>query len=301
MAKQQTLVIHIDDFQWADVDSVQLIHALLRPPRPPSLLLVLSIRNDLGDCDVLRALDESEVIGQGAATRVELGPLSQSEAQELAISLARTRKASPQAPLRDRWSETIALRAGGNPFFVAQLVFSEDSQVSGDSDLAPVVRKRLDRLDPRARAVLEVIAVSGGPISKRLALSLCPGSSNEDIDGLRDQALIVGDHNDASEDSLLETAHDRVRAVAREAIDEAGARRSRPRSASTCSTRAGANRAASWSFRSRIVQRGHPLARGSGTTRGASRSRGSTSKPVSERWVRPRMRWRARTSIAATS
>jgi hypothetical protein len=221
VAEQQPLIIQIDDFQWADVDSVQLIHALLRPPRPPRLLLVLSIRNDLGECDVLRALDESEVIGHDAALRLELGPLSQSEAQELALSLARaSHKAAPHVSHgRDRWSETIALRAGGNPFFVAQLVFSEDSQVSGDSDLAPVVRKRLDRLDPRARGVLEVIAVSGGPLSKRLVLSLCPGASDQDIDGLRELGLIVGDRNDVSEDTLLETAHDRVRAVAREAID----------------------------------------------------------------------------------
>ena len=42
LSARKPLVISIDDFQWADVDSVRLINSLVRPPHPPALLVMLA-------------------------------------------------------------------------------------------------------------------------------------------------------------------------------------------------------------------------------------------------------------------
>lgn len=41
-----TLVIHIDDMQWSDADSVLRIQELMRGPSPPPLFLLLAARSE---------------------------------------------------------------------------------------------------------------------------------------------------------------------------------------------------------------------------------------------------------------
>ncbi|HTM23524.1 MAG TPA: serine/threonine-protein kinase, partial [Kofleriaceae bacterium] len=47
LAEARTLVVAIDDLQWADADSLALLAELMRPPDAPQLLLVATVRSDL--------------------------------------------------------------------------------------------------------------------------------------------------------------------------------------------------------------------------------------------------------------
>ncbi len=208
VATHRPLIIEIDDFQWADVDSVQLLHALLRPPGPPPLLLILTLSDDGGDSDVLRELAGSEFLGR-AATTIELGPLSEADARELVVRLAERR---PEASKSGVWAETIALRSGGNPMFIAQLV-QETGPVASDDDLDTIFARHVEELDEPSQRVLEIVAVSGGPLTKPLALELCPGASQSHVEQLLAAGLLV-EGRAVNGDARVETAHDRIRQVA---------------------------------------------------------------------------------------
>src|SRR6185503_9692522 len=46
LASRRSLVIWIDDLQWADEDSIVLLEEILGPPNPPAMLTLLSFRSE---------------------------------------------------------------------------------------------------------------------------------------------------------------------------------------------------------------------------------------------------------------
>ena len=75
IADDRPLLVHIDDLQWADVDSVALLEQVLHAPGAPALFLVGSFRSEaLGKINVLgELLSAAERLGKGAQVqRLEL-------------------------------------------------------------------------------------------------------------------------------------------------------------------------------------------------------------------------------------
>src|SRR5207344_2384366 len=57
VADDRPLVVHVDDLQWADVDSVALLEQLLHAPGAPALLFLGSFRSEaIGTSAALSAL-----------------------------------------------------------------------------------------------------------------------------------------------------------------------------------------------------------------------------------------------------
>ena len=80
LAANQTIVMVIDDVQWADTDSIALLREILHPPNAPRILCVITRRSDGGAQPDL----------PGSVTTIGLGRLSPEEGKELIRLIAPT-------------------------------------------------------------------------------------------------------------------------------------------------------------------------------------------------------------------
>jgi DNA-binding SARP family transcriptional activator/tetratricopeptide (TPR) repeat protein len=133
------LVLSLDDLQWTDDGTAELIDHLVRhPPRTP-LLLALAYRPRQAPPRLAAALGRAGT--EGRVARVQLGPLSPAEGAELCG--ART----------DHWRFRRQYEAsGGNPFYLEALTRSagNESPPAVPADSVPVA----DDLPQSVRAVL---------------------------------------------------------------------------------------------------------------------------------------------------
>ncbi|EPX58461.1 hypothetical protein D187_003933 [Cystobacter fuscus DSM 2262] len=118
---EHPLVLFLDDLQWADPASLQLLlHLLTHADTPPILLIGAYRDNEVGPCHPLaRALEEMRTAG--ARTRdVQLEPLGLEEVRQLATDAMPGANEGLIAPL-----SALALeKTGGNPFFLLQFLLT---------------------------------------------------------------------------------------------------------------------------------------------------------------------------------
>ncbi|MFV8752980.1 AAA family ATPase [Nannocystaceae bacterium ST9] len=112
---EHPLVLALDDFQWADASSCDLLATILAEPET-ALLVVAGLREDELDADapMLQLVDQLERSG-GQSTRIVLGPLARDEvaallADTLALPIERVR------PL----AEIVGRNTDHNPSFIGQ-------------------------------------------------------------------------------------------------------------------------------------------------------------------------------------
>lgn len=222
VAEARPIVMHIDDFQWADLDSVQLLSALLRPPQSPPIMLLISYRSETQDSDALRALLADEVLAGPDVRSIELEALTSADAQELAASLLGPDPRADADARRARAS-AIALRSRGSPLFIAQMALGGRELESTDADLDHVIVRRLSELDEAAQRLLEVVAVFAGPMPSALALELCPAASEAQLATLCEMGLFVRERESFEDQGgdRIEATHDRVREVVLARLSEA--------------------------------------------------------------------------------
>lgn len=185
LAAQRPLLIHVDDFQWADVDGARLLTSLVCPPAPPALLLIVTFRGSAGDAarhgEALAELTSAAARLGRDVREIELGPLPGLAAAELAATLMGLDDfGSIEArELARRQADVVARRARGNPFYIEQMVFdaagSEDSETGDDR----IVARRIVALEPTARRLLATVAVYGGPTPLALIREVYAGDAAE--------------------------------------------------------------------------------------------------------------------------
>ena len=219
LGRRQPVLIDIDDFHWADADSVSWLTELLRSPSPPSPLVLLSFRSEELDAKpFLRSL--AERIDISARFTVPLAPLSPSEVDELIESLLPERTGStPQA------RAAVARASGGNPFLID--AFARDQALGagdrGGPTLDDMLARRLDALPPPSRAFLDVLAVCGRPMRPGRIFEACGFTGDERplVARLRSAHLV---RNSRSADRV-EMYHDRIREVFAKHVPADAARR----------------------------------------------------------------------------
>jgi DNA-binding CsgD family transcriptional regulator len=161
MAMGQPIVLILDDVHWADDASLELIAHLLRRPPPAAILIALAFRAGQVPNSLLAAL---EAAGRdGLVTGIELGPLTQAEADALL--------GAPAQPFLYRQS-------GGNPFYLEELAragapAAPDGEGADGVGVPPAVAAALGQeiagLPQGARLLAWGGAVAGEPFDLDLA------------------------------------------------------------------------------------------------------------------------------------
>jgi DNA-binding CsgD family transcriptional regulator len=164
LAGAQPVVLVLDDLQWADQASCELIASVLRRPPEAAVLLALAYRAGLAPAVLVRAL--AAVSRELPVERIVLGPLTHAESLELI---------GPEGP-GPAAREVLYRQSGGNPFYLEQLARSVGSMPgllgrragkALGSEVPPAVADALaaevSRLSQCTRAVLQAAAVTDEP------------------------------------------------------------------------------------------------------------------------------------------
>lgn len=152
-AFRRPTAVLLDDLQWSDRSTVDLMRFLvgMAYPRPPVVVGAYrpdELRGDAGAA--LAALSE-------IAEPVPLAGLSPSEVNELVAALA-------GKPTAARWGAVVAARSQGHPFFARELtsLLAGGGAVAGvPAAIREIVARRLARLSAHCARLLEACAVAG--------------------------------------------------------------------------------------------------------------------------------------------
>ncbi|WP_051222339.1 ATP-binding protein [Conexibacter woesei] len=197
LAERSPLLMMLDDVQWADAASVELVSHLVRHrPRGP-IVLALAYRSRQLAPRLTQALVAAE--HDGDAERIELGPLTLSEARDV-VGVA----------VSDDGLRTLHRESGGNPMYLIELArlpegaaFATDAAPDGvvadlDREQVPVgvrraVAQELAAVSPGAARLLAAAAVAGDPFPIALAAGIAELEGAElaaALDELVDLALV---------------------------------------------------------------------------------------------------------------
>jgi serine/threonine protein kinase len=213
LGERRPLVLVLDDMQWSDADSLALLREIMRVPEPPALLLVLVVRDTTGS-EVPALVDATM---PGAVVHVDLGRLGRAEAVELAAHILEQVRCGASA-----LAEAIADEAAGHPLFIDEL-----ARHAGASEVLPgtlildeVLWSRIESLGSEARQILEVVALAGEPLPRRI---VAQAVAMDGVEFARRATLLRVGHllrqSDTGHQDSLEPYHDRVRTAVLARLD----------------------------------------------------------------------------------
>ena len=183
------LVLFLDDLQWADSASLELLQELLSDPNTTHLLVVGAFRDDeiTSGHPLLLALETLEKAG-GTVNRIDLQPLDELSIAEL-VADSLYRGTDDVDPL----VQVVYARTRGNPFFVERLLKSvhADGALHADADagqwvwdlsriaelgisdnVADLMARRIGELPSTTRRVLQAAACVGNTFDLGLMSAL---------------------------------------------------------------------------------------------------------------------------------
>ena len=182
LAEERPLCIVVDDLQWADSLTLELVEELLALTDEVQLGVVLIYRADR-DQPSWRLGEHARAVFPHRYCEIELRPLPATASRELTEALA-------EATLPGSLADLLAERAGGNPFFLEEALQDliergallrrngawelADSQVIVPTLVQGALQARLDRLPARTREVVSVASAIGRGFGLPLLERLLP-------------------------------------------------------------------------------------------------------------------------------
>lgn len=212
----RTTVVWIEDLQWADAGTRELLPIFVERLAETPLLLIGTVR----------AGETVPVWGKRTAVAtIQLDPLADDDARTLLAALV-------GAPLAEPAADTILAKARGNPFYLSEmvatlrgagtLVLDDDGRprLTGSvNDVLPdtvqaAVLARLDRLPPETRAIVQRAAVIGSRFSRAILAALDADPSLDEGLAHLEEAYIIRRDDPLAADPDYSFVHPLVREVA---------------------------------------------------------------------------------------
>jgi tetratricopeptide (TPR) repeat protein/transcriptional regulator with XRE-family HTH domain len=174
MAGAEGTLLVLDDVQWAGPDAWDLMCALARSARETPLRILAAYRNTEVRASTPLASSMTDLMREGLAQQIELGPLSAPEARELLHGMLDEDTQQDAA-----MTEQVLQLAGGVPLFLVSCAQAWHSSgvESGPApivprDVAQGIRQRVVALPAMAQEILRVAAVVGRRTARSLLLAL---------------------------------------------------------------------------------------------------------------------------------
>jgi predicted ATPase/class 3 adenylate cyclase len=203
-SEEQPLVLVFDDLHWADQSSIELLESLLRLAATHPILFVAVCRPGFAATSD-RILAFARAHHRERMDEIHLEPLGHDASRLLIHNLFR------QADIPHRVRTLIAEKAGGNPFYVEEVVRSliDQGAVEAVADgfratekihsavipdtVNEVIMARIDRLELRRRQLLQVASVIGRSFHQDVLLAIFPGKDElqADLEALCDAQFLV--------------------------------------------------------------------------------------------------------------
>lgn len=173
-AAQAPHLLLIEDIHWAEDWTLPMLKVLIAETRASPVVVIVTTRPEgaaLGD----------EAADGGGLRRIALGPLTASEAAEL----ARTTLSGDDAMLAE-----CVEKSQGNPLFLVQMLsHANDADGQVPSSIQSLIQARFDRLSPVEKRLLHAAAIVGQRFSID-AVTRIAGIAAPDAGRLVDAALI---------------------------------------------------------------------------------------------------------------
>jgi len=201
VASVQPVLLWLDDLQWADPSSLQMLQHLARSPRAAPLVIVATYQPS----EVARNAELAHTLAQLQRSpgfeHIELAGLSPRASLALISRFGRT-------PLGPRSSILLHQWSGGNPYFLLELTRMIDEstpaerateprsvadleELGAPSSISDVFRWRLDRRSPRLAEALTLAAVLG-TVFDAPTLAAVLGADLDEVEDLLDEAIESG-------------------------------------------------------------------------------------------------------------
>ncbi|WP_158289611.1 ATP-binding protein [Paenibacillus flagellatus] len=158
----QPMLLLLDDIQWTDGETLQLLSYLLRSDSKDALLVLATMRTDESAQDAVAPFFAGLRTGR-KLTEIELAPLGEEETRRLMA-------ATVGEALADRHAPGLYAQTGGVPLYIVETL--REWQAGGARSecrpsplAATVIENRLGRLEPDRRQLAIAIAAVGRPVS----------------------------------------------------------------------------------------------------------------------------------------
>ncbi len=184
IAKTRPIVLFLDDLQWADRASLDLLEAILTDPSPGRLLVIAGVRTTEAEAEVVLRERLADLEGAGVPIEsLSIGPLTEAHVRELLSDAL-----NPSSDEIARLADLVFARTRGNAFFVRRLLsllhargvvtwdvgagrwrFDEAAVLGTEigDDVAALLGAELSGLAPEVQRLVAVAAAFGSEVELR--------------------------------------------------------------------------------------------------------------------------------------